>query len=224
MFYKNSASFEEAIFGSSSSGSELVARFRDLGSNFSADVTNLLQSSEEECPDTAIGRSLFSNVKGEIERYELSADGLIFASAIDTKVDAHHFMDGVIYLPAVPRFPVTLDVMNLYETNFLLLRDRWIDSYEEQSYTEKELQSDLFQFKSGLLVWKKETKAPILFESLISQIDPRQYTKCRRPENHFILTPHHVRSYRERRAFAKFVAGYLAEKAGAGPRRPLNRP
>lgn len=215
MIYRSGLDLEDAVFGRHSSGEELIEKFGGQRPDFDKDVRRLIrEGSGLRYPKTKIGQSLFVEVERGLKRFGLKSGGLVFLSAIDTKVDLRHFADGVFFLPSVPRFPVTIDTFNIDPKILRELKSSWVDSFEGQFYTSYDFQSDLFRYKVGLARWKKDCKA--LSETgniTLPPADFRQYTNIGRPENHFVLTPYHVGTYRRRREFAKMLVKYFAKVA-----------
>jgi hypothetical protein len=214
MFFKSGYDLEDAVFGRHSSGEKLVEKFGGQRPDFDKDVRTLIKESWSRYPPASIGKSFWLEVKRELERFGVNTNGLVFLSAIDTKVDLRHFADGVFFLPAIPKFPVTIDTFNLDPDLFRALKIFWVDSFEGAVYTPSDFQSDLFKYKIGLTKWKKDCQK--LSETGLTiqlPLDFRTYTNYGRPENHFVLTPHHIVTYRRRREFAKMVASYFAKVA-----------
>ncbi|MFA6270470.1 MAG: hypothetical protein WC657_04660 [Candidatus Paceibacterota bacterium] len=210
MIFRSGSDLEDAVFGRHSSGEKLVEKFRDQRPDFDEDVRALIRDSYARYPEVLVGKLFWLEVKRELERLGVDPYGLVFLSAIDTKVDLRHFADGVFFLPSVPRYPVTIDTFNLDPGVQKALKDSWVDSFEGHVYTSSDFQSDLFRYKIGLTKWKKDCQK--LSETGLTIAQPkdfRQYTTYGRPENHFILPPYHVVTYRRRREFAKMIAGYL---------------
>ncbi|MEK7669414.1 MAG: hypothetical protein AAB350_02370 [Patescibacteria group bacterium] len=211
--YRSGHDLEDAIFGRHSSGEELIAKFWGQRPDFDKDVKRLIMEGFDRHPDTPIGRSLFLLVEKWLSLIGVNPKGLVFLSAIDTKVDLRHFADGVFFLPSIPTFPITVDAFNIDWKELLFLRDSWIDSFEETIYTISDFQSDLFRYKVGFARWKKDAKM-LLAEKVILPLpaDFRNYTAYGRPENHFVLTPTNIGTHEHRREFARMVARYLASK------------
>lgn len=210
MVFKSGYDLEDAIFGRHSSGEKLVEKFWGQRPDFDEDVKALIRDSYARCPETRIGELFWLETKRELDRLGVDHYGLVFLSAIDTKVDLRHFADGVFFLPSVPRFPVTIDTFNLDPGVQKALKDSWVDSFEGSAYTSSDFQSDLFRYKLGLTKWKKDCQK--LSETGLTIVQPkdfRAYTSFGRPENHFIMTPYHIGVCRRRREFAKMVARYL---------------
>lgn len=210
--YRSGLEFEDAIFGRHSSGDKLIEKFLGAKINFDKDIRYLIRNTTSSYPNTIIGQLLFGGVEKELRGLKLDVSGFKFVSAIDTKVDLRHFADGLFYLPSVPRFPTTIDTFNIDPAILVGLRDRWIDSFSGSFYSEYDFQTDLFRFKKGALVIKRngDWKNRKQFKGL----DPREYaTGDGRPENHFILTPSDVGTYEGRRRFVKLIAGYFAKVA-----------
>lgn len=214
MIFRSGLDLEDLVFGRHSSGEELIEKFWGQRPDFDRDVQALIRESWTRYPEALIGKSFWLEVKRELERFGVNVNGLVFLSAIDTKVDLRHFADGVFFLPSVPRFPVTIDLFNLDPVVQKTLKSFWVDSFEGAVYTPFDFQSDLFKHKIGLTKWKKDCQK--LSETGLTIQPPadfRPYTNYGRPENHFVLTPYHVVTYRRRRKFAKMVAGYFAKVA-----------
>jgi hypothetical protein len=215
--FKSGYELEDAIFGCHSSGGSLVERFAGQRPDFDKDVKRLIrQSSHQKYPGTQIGRSIFHYAKEELEKLGVNCKGFVFLTAINTKVDLKHFADGIFYLPSVLRFPVTVDTFNIDTKELLELRDSWIDKFEGRVYSDSDFQTDLFRYKAGVSTWRKEALvAASEGHEIFPPTDFREYTDYGRPENHFVLTPFHLTTYRQRRKFAKMLARYLASKAVA---------
>jgi len=214
MIFRSGSDLEDAVFDRHSSGEELIEKFWGQKPDFDKDIKALIRESSTRFPETLFGKSFWLEVKRELDRLGLSYNGLVFLSAIDTKVDLRHFADGVFFLPSAPRFPVTIDTFNLDQRVFKALKSYWVDSFEGSVYGPSDFQSDLFRYKVGLTKWKKDCQKLSETGLMIAQPnDFRTYTNLGRPENHFVLTPYHVVTYRRRREFAKMVAGYFIEVA-----------
>lgn len=211
--FKSGFDLEDCIFGRHSSGGQLVKKFKRKRKDFSEDLTRLINKSSDAYPKTQIGESLYWLIKKELEKLGVDTAGFVFVSAIDSITDLRHFSDGVFYLPSAPEFPVTVDAYNIDSRVLDILEDFWIDDFAGDKYAVGDLQSDLFQYKNGLIEWKRnnQTSEAEGF-MLVKPVDFRQHTRKRRPENHFIITPRDVEDRAGRRAFARTVARYLASK------------
>lgn len=215
--YRSGYDLEDAVFNCHSIGGDLTEKYIGQRPDFDKDVRRLIRRAICKHPKTKVAEILFGYVEKELKRFGIDTKGLVFLSAINTKVDLKHFADGIFYLPAVPQFPVTIDAFNISSSQIVALKNRWIDDFEEAVYTDSDFQSDLFRFKTGLARWKKECAiAAETGQAIIVPQDFRFYVACSRPENHFVLTPYSISSYKGRnqlKEFAKMVAGYFASKA-----------
>jgi hypothetical protein len=162
----------------------------------------------EVFPPTNISRSLYDLLKHQLGRRGINTEGFILRSTINTKVDAHHFTDMVAYLPSVPELPITIDFFNISSCDLDALRSLWTREFEERVYSQLDEQTNIFLFKEGLSVWRKEKgiipRADLsLFRRKIGSVpdwaQPVPFWDFRRfavgigrPENHFILTPYHT--------------------------------
>lgn len=207
--YRNGRDFEDAVFGCQSDDAAFEAR-RKQRTRFGVEARAFLTQSKITCPDTKIGRALFRQVERELIRLGVSPDGLIFLPTINTTLDFSHGTDALFFLPSLPECLVTVDAFNINPEIFLTLRESWIDSFNGKIYSDLELQSHLFLFKRGMLVCVRNG---MTLEPFLKPPDFRFFADYGRAENHFVLTPYHTGSYRERRGFAKMVAGYFAKEA-----------
>jgi len=213
MFFRSGYDLEDAVFGRHSSGDKLIKKFKGQRPNFDEDVKRLIREGRGSYPETAIGKSFWFEVNRELGRLGVNSHELVFLSAIDTKVDLRHFADGVFFLPSIPRFPITIDAFNIDLVLLFHLKSLWVDSFGGSVYTLLDFQSDLFRYKAGLSKWKKDCQRLSETNLIISQPpDFRTYVNYGRPENHFILTPYDIGTYRRRRIFAKMLARYLVSK------------
>lgn len=208
MPYKNSRYFELIVFGKSSNFNVLNSLPQELP-DFNEDLRELIRQSSLSFPQTTLGKSLYDLVARELDRLGVSSEGLVFISAVNTKVDLRHYLDGFFYLPSVPVYPVTIDLFNLIGENKVF--DFWVESFEGEQYSWCDYQNDLFRYKTGLFRWMSmaETEETGIFRIIN---DPRSFSNKGRPENHFILTPNQIDSPRRRKHFAKMVARYIASK------------
>jgi hypothetical protein len=215
--YTTGGNLEKAIFDEESGGLDLVREFWGVPASFGPDIWSLLEKSKTVCPDTRLGWSLYRHVARELRREHINSGGLIFLSTVNTKADARHQTDGLFYLPSLHPYLVTVDVYNKKEVELKGLRAKWEDSFEGNLYSNTNFQSDLYRFKKGVWEFKKELRK--IGRTLSREeeesfgIDFRQYAKSFRPENHFILTPDDIRSYGNRRSFAKLMVGYFQKVA-----------
>jgi hypothetical protein len=209
VFYKTGSDLEKAIFDEQSEGLNLVREFWGKSASFGPDVKFLLEKSKTVHPNTKIGAALHRQVVRQLSR-DLDPNGLIFLSTINTKVDARHQTDGLFYLPSLYPHLVTVDAFNVPKEDTDWFRDKWIDDWGGNLYSESDFQSDLFRHKKGFATWRKTNK----FDAeTFSRFDFRPYTEENRPENHFVLTPSMIGTYEARRSFAKLVAGYFLKVA-----------
>lgn len=209
MPYKNGRNFERVVFGESSDFGVLNSLPQELP-DFNEDLRELIQQSSSRFPQTTLGKSLYDLVARGLDRLGVSSEGLILVSAVNTKVDLRHYLDGFFYLPSVPIYPVTIDLFNLIGESKVF--DFWVESFDGEQYTWCDYQNDLFQYKTGLFRWMDgvaETGKTGIFGSIV---DPRSFSNKGRPENHFVLTPDQMESPRRRKHFAKMVARYIASK------------
>lgn len=210
--YRSGLDFEDAIFGRHSSGENLFRKFSGSGQNFSKDIKRLIKVSIMKYPETVLGKLLFLGVEKWLRRLDIRTNGLVFLSAIDTKVDLRHFADGVFYLPSAHQFPVTVDAFNINPATLNSLRELWIDAFDGELYSETHFQNDLFRYKRGLSKLRKNGGWDQKW-TFAKSPDFREYVDCGRPENHFILTPLDTGTRERRMTFAKLIAGYFAKVA-----------
>jgi hypothetical protein len=205
--YRSGSEFEFAVFGKSATffGNRAPRGAR----NFSDEVKRIIAEGGPPFPATEIGISLYRYIKKYLVASGVDTNGLVLLPTADTRLDSPYNSDGILYVPSVGRYPVTIDAFNL-EADLEGLKTYWLDTFEGVEYGVDKQQSDLFSFKKGLIVSNMlHGRKCEFFPSHV--FDPR--VDCKRPENHFILTPYHTKDYKERRKFAKMIAGYLAGKA-----------
>lgn len=209
--YRTGGEFELDIFGRSV-GRDLFKRFGSKKTDFGDDIKAIIQSTDEVCPPTKIGECLYRQTAKEISRLGVNPEDLVFLPTVDTREDLLG-VDGFLCLPSIPNCFVSVDLLNIDISVLLSLREIWIDSYAGEFYSSANFQSDLFNHKEGLSEWKRNNKSLAEFYVLgWESVDFRQYTKgLKRPENHFILTPYQIGTYRRRREFAKMAAEYFAK-------------
>ena len=212
MFCGTGRDFEEAVFGLRSNDN-LFERFGGRNANLADDVKAFIARSGVKCPDTNIGRALYSQMAREFNRLGIGHDRFVFLPSVDTELDLGG-IDGVVYHPLFfPRL-ITVDAFNI--RGLSLLRETWIDSFGGEFYSNLNLQSHLFLFKRGRKNWEKDNKEALENEArgglpVIRPKDLRQFADCGRWENHLILTSADTETYEGRRAFAKLVVGCLVE-------------
>ena len=211
--YKNGVELEEAVFGCSMDGRQ--ESFREGRADFSEDVNALIRESKSKCPDTLIGNSIYQMLKRGLERFGIETRGLKLISAVNTKSDLRHHFDGLFFLSAISSHPVTLDLWNIDPLVFSFLKERWTDSFPDQFYLDEHRQSDLFRYKVGMVRWMRDNYCRFLRPEVLRCTDFRRFAMdIGRPENHFIITPYHVGSRRQRRVFAGMVVKYFAKVSG----------
>lgn len=223
----NGGDFERLITGHRSGGRSLVERFKGERSDFSNDMQAIICLSEESLPPTQIGKSLYDLLKHQFERRGIKTEGFILRSTVNTKVDAHHFTDMVAYLPSMPDLPITIDFFSISSCDLDALRSLWARDSKARVYSQLDEQTNIFLFKEGLSVWRKEKgiipRADLsLFRRKIGSVpdwaQPVPFWDFRRfavgigrPENHFILTPYHIETSERRKNFANMIADYLLQ-------------
>lgn len=237
MFFQNSAAFERAALGSSSTGIALKNKFKGHNVIFDKEVRRIIEETDCDVPDTRIGKSIYGLAKSWLERESVDTKGFKLCSAINTAADAKLKIDCFFYHPAVPRTPVTIDLFNCPSTICELLRNRWMKQSGSVLYTAEQFQNDMFLYKEGMWAWKEEQvknghffpnyyiivensgEHRVKIESLpewvvliSTGLDFRTLAKRARWANHFILTPMHVQNSARRKAFAHMIARYLAGK------------
>jgi hypothetical protein len=217
-YYATGRDFEEAVFGHHSDNPIWNWRPRRKKTAFGKDLKEVICSAKIKHPPTKIGECLYRQVARQLSSLKINPEGLVFLSSINTKADFFHGTDGFFFLPSLFPHLVTVDVFNLNPRGtFSLtgLRESWIDSFSGEFYSEADFQSDMFLLKTGMLEWKAAHKN---FPAEFCPDQPpdfREFAVRGREENHFVLTPLHVSTYRRRREFAKLVAGYFAKVSGA---------
>jgi hypothetical protein len=211
VFYKTGSDLEEAVFGKRSAGLDLVRKFWGQSVAFGPQIRSLLGKFDSFCPDTKIGQTLYRQIVRQLRRCGIDPQKLIFLPTVGTEADAHHYTDGLFYLPSLDPYLVTVDAYNVPERNLDVIREMFQDSFSGQFYSKADFQSDLFRYKKGFAEWRRSCRVGNLPEEDFLKVDFRQYSDAARPENHFILTPGNVGTYQARRSFAKMVAGYFVK-------------
>lgn len=209
MPYRSGRNFERVVFGESSD-LDVLNSLPHEPPDFNKDLRELIRQSSLKFPQTILGESLYNLVARELDRLGVSSEGLIFVSAVNTKVDLRHYLDGFFYLPSALLYPVTIDLFNLIGEGKVF--DFWVESFDGEQYSWCDYQNDLFQYKTGLSCWAREHKAGMEEPDAFGSIDFRLFSNKGRPENHFILTPDQMESPRRRKHFAKMVARHIASK------------
>lgn len=215
-YFRTSIDFEEAVFGCSASWN-LRQRFGGEKMDFSRDIKSIILSSKITHPPTKIGKCLYRQVAEQLKRYNINPNGLVFLPSVDTKVDLFYGTDGLFFLPTLFPCVVTIDAFNLKSDKLFLLKSLWIDSFAGNFYSNADFQSDLFQYKSGFARWSKDNAKSIkeTGNPLLKPADFRAYVSTvGRPENHFVMTPANVSTYKQRREFARLVSDYFLKVAG----------
>lgn len=213
--YGSGEEFEELFFGRHSSGNRL--RIKDseelLFEEVASQIIDEIRKSDIKHPDTRMGAAFHSRIVKELEELGIDANGFGLATTIDTDLDLGFEADGLLFLPAVPRSPVTIDLFNIDRA--ALPRNLWIDS-RVGNFSWEDYQSALYQFKTGMAKWKEDNKKA-LEEGfvVIKPLDLRVYTDRGRPRSHFIVTPYDAGTYVGRRRFANNVARYFASKVAS---------
>lgn len=212
--------FEDRIFGHHSGGRNSVSVFLGEHYNFNRDVSLFIKERVNfpKYPNTKIGKSIFDLVSFSLLRFGIDPNGLFFFDCIDTKLDIIHFIDGMIYVPSVPNFPITIDTFHIEDKDLILLKESWIRSSKNDSYSERNFQNDLFAYKTGkkIFIYNKLNKPG--FDVSSHTYDFRKFATKSRPENHFILTPYYADNRKRRKVFAEMVARYLATVSKKGPK------
>lgn len=213
MIFKSGLDFEDFVFGRHSDGKEMKSKFLDQRPDFDRDVKFLINSNPGvKHPNTYVGEDFFRRLDCRLRRRGVDTEGLSFLSTIGSMVDLKHYADGVVYLPAVPEFPITIDVYKIDEKDINQLREKWFESFPGQYYTFADFQSDLFRYKAGRAKWLNDVrKARSMGFELNEPADFREYTYVRRPENHFVWTPRDVTRH-GRKLFVCVFADYLVSK------------
>ena len=207
MRYNSGIDLEEAVFGRHSNYKHYV-EFFGTGSSFVSEIRSIIEASDQRCPNTDIGSALHHQIERQFENRNINSEGLVLLSAVDTKADFHHHTDGFLYSPSFDPYLVTIDLFNIDTKTLLILREKWIDSFDGEIYTEADFQSDLFHQKRGSAEWRKVMNK-LGDTTPINYPDLRHYDSFCRPENHFIITPYHLGTYEKRRETAKLIAGYF---------------
>ena len=217
--YGSGEEFEDLFFGCHSSGNRLrITDGEELSFDDAANqVIDDICESDIKHPDTRMGAAFHSSIVKELQELGINANGFVLKTTIDTDLDLGFESDGLLFLPVVPRSPVTIDLFNIDKA--VLPRDLWIDSWEGD-FSWEHYQSALYQFKTGMAKWKEDNKKA-LEEGfvVIKPLDLRVYTDRSRPRNHFIVTPHDAGTYVGRRRFANNVARYFASKVSSQGRK-----
>lgn len=206
--------YELEIFDHASSGQISEEVLAEIGENFSESAENLIDGSKMIHPNRRVGKSLYRLVQNRLKKVGIDPGGLRFLDALDTSLDWFHFSDGLFYLPSIPGRPglvVTIDAFNIETKRLTHLRDLWWFEYKGDNYSSLNLQTDLFQYKDGLKMWKKMTEqaAEFEFDLVLADDDFRKLAIKGRPENHLVITPYHTEKSESRRVFAQMVANYL---------------
>lgn len=217
---KSGRDLEDVIFGRHSDGDAMMLEYWDKIPDFDSDFRYLLSINTTRFPGTYVAKEMFCYLEKSLDEKGVRTEGLVFLSTIGTKVDLRFFTDGFFYLPVLPILPLTIDAFFIGKKKIEELRDKWIDSCSKKRYSFADFQSDLFRYKAGLSKWLRDLKA-CKEEGLIliEPADLREYTKVRRPENHFIVTQENIRTRVSRKAFSENLAAYLERKARPRPKR-----
>ncbi len=223
--YRNGREFQKVVLGE--------ALYRDLlnvfeGSGFSRDVKRALRAVGQKYPLTPIGEDLHRQVSKQLRLQGIDPAELALISSVDTRLDLYHGVDGFFFLPSLSLDLVTVDAYLVATELIFSQREKWIGDFGGTVYSATDFQTDLFRYKTGRSEWvelqkqkkreerergeKSQPKTEDLF-SKPAEIDFREFAPRGREENHFVLTPYHVRTRTQREEFAKLVAGYFAKAA-----------
>lgn len=218
MRYASGPSFEDVISGRHSRG----APHRDSGT-LTSGIKSIIADNKCLYPDSRVGALLYFGVKAELERLGVNTAGLSLKRSTGSMVDEHHYTDMFFYLPFhFPRYEehiVTIDLFNLDSEIAEILRNYWVANSSGEGYSEKDYQSDLFLYKSGVSALERIHPGFKGWTKIFRADDLRFYTSVfrkkilGRPENHFILIPEYAENRGRRREFIKLVAGYFAKVA-----------
>ncbi len=217
MQFKTGFDFEEAVFGCRSSGDRLVNRFLNKRVDLSDGVRRIIQTLDIKHPPTAIGEYLYNQMLRHLVRLGINPEELVFLPSVDTEVDFCG-VDGLFFLPSLFPCFVMIDVFNISPRQLLAEREIWIDTFPGREYSELDYRSDLWLFKRGMNIWKKENKEALELEaqgkgSVIRPKDFRQFADKGRVKNHFIFTPLDTRRCKD---FSRIIAEYFANSKETG--------
>lgn len=210
MKFESGRDFEDFVFGRHSDGEEMKTRFFGQQPNFDRDVKYLIKNNPGvKHPDTYVGEDFFRRFDWRLRRKGINTEGLMFLPTIGSMVDLRHYADGLVFLPAVPEFPITIDLFLVDDEVVNRLRREWFEAFRGTYYSFLDFQSDLFRWKTGRAKWVGDVeKAHSVGFELDEPADFRGYTDARRPENHFIWTPQEVTRH-GRKLFVQIFTEYL---------------
>src|SRR3989344_2518472 len=144
MNFKSGLDFEDFVFGRHSDGEEMKLRFSGQQPDFDRDVMSLLRNNQGvRYPDTYVGEDFFCRLDWQLRFRGINTEGVTFLPTIGSMVDLRHYADGLIYLPAVPEFPITIDLFLIDSEKICQLREKWFEEFSGTYYTFFNFQSDL---------------------------------------------------------------------------------
>lgn len=198
--------------------------------NFRDDVSRIIKSfsrgkSHERFPRTSIAETLYFGVRKSLGILGVKTNGLRLFSLLGTDADRYYETDALFYLPPSCGCEciVTIDAWLIGTVSLMQLRDYWIESSGDLVYSEVRFQGDLFAHSRILAEYLKgSTQSDRLrswaFSSEYKNLWERGYLPTvpdrmvdrpvMRPENHLILTPHHLEKW-GRESFVQLVATEL---------------
>lgn len=212
MYFATGPDLEEAMFGPrdkvpdlSEFPGESPEEFKQM---FAHEISSVILGSTVPYPHADLGRAVYFEIKEQLILKGINPEGLLFISSLDTKADYYYYTDGILYLPSLHPYVVTIDLFNLPTQSLKINLDMWVDSCKSEVYNEIHLQSDLYNYKKGWKKWMKANRDKDLGIKRTHVKDFREYNTGNRirPENHFIVTPYHLEHLKD---FAETIAQYF---------------